>query len=96
MLSSCFFLFLLLSALTFQGYACDFAAYLAGDNHVGFSSLLNTDTTVDAWIDKAFTVSTNHASILCWQSQFGSHGDSAGNSHVTLRQRGFFTNFLLG
>jgi hypothetical protein len=94
MLSSCFFL-PLLSTLTLQGYACDFAADLAGYNHVWFSSLLNTDTTVDARIDKAFTVSTNHASILCWQSQFGSHSDFSCNLNVTLRQLGFFSNLLL-
>jgi len=95
MLSSCFFLSLLLfPALAFQGYAGDFATDLAGYDHVWFSSLLNTDTTVDAWINKAFTMSTNHAPILCWQSQFGSHSDSSGNGHVTLRQLGFFSNFL--
>jgi hypothetical protein len=96
MLSFYFFLSLLLfSTLTLQGYACNFAADLAGDNHVWFSFLLNTDTTVDTWIDKAFTMPTNHAPILCGQSQFGSHGDSSGNSHVTLSQLGFFSNFLL-
>jgi len=95
MLSSCFFLFLLLfPTLAFQWYAGDFAADLAGDSHVGFSSLLNTDTTVDARIDKAFTVPTNHTAIFGWQSQFGSHGDFSGNSHVTLSQLGFFSHIL--
>jgi hypothetical protein len=57
--------------------------------------LLNADTTVDAWIDKAFTVPTNHAPIFGWQSQLGSHCDSSRNLNVTLRQFMILTNHSL-
>jgi len=72
-----------------------FAADQACDNHVGFPSLSNANTTVDVGVNKAFTVPANHAPVLGWQSQFGSHGDSARYSGVTLRQLWFFSDFLL-
>jgi len=72
-----------------------FAADQACYDHVGFSSLLNADTTVDAWVNKAFTVATDHAPIFGWQSQFGSHGDFPRNLRITLRQLGFLSNLFL-
>jgi hypothetical protein len=79
----------------FQGYACRFATDLAGDSHVWFSLLLNSNSTVNAGIDKAFTVPANHAAIFSGQAQFGSHGDFSGNHDVTLCQLGFFPYSLL-
>jgi len=51
--------------------------------------------TVDTRIDETFTVPTNQAPILGWQSQFGPHGDFPCNLSVTLRQRGFLSNLFL-
>jgi hypothetical protein len=63
---------------------------------VGFSPLLNTNTTVDAGVNETFAVPTNHAPVFFWQPQFGSHSDFPRNLSVTLRQLRFFTNFFLG
>ena len=73
-----------------------FATNLAGYDHVGFPPLLHADTTVDARIDKAFTVPANQTPILNWQAELGSHGYSPRNHSVALSQRGFLTNSLLG
>jgi hypothetical protein len=62
---------------------------------MGLSPLLNTNTTVNAWVDKAFTVPANHPSVFFWQPQFDSHSNFPRNLSVTLRQLGFFSNFFL-
>jgi hypothetical protein len=62
---------------------------------MGFPPLLNANTTVDPWINKAFTMFADHASILFWQSQFGSHSDFSCYLGVTLCQLWFFSDVLL-
>jgi len=71
-----------------------FAADQTGYDHVRFTSLLQTDTTVDAWVNKAFTVSTNHLSIFCGHPHPSPHGDSSRNLGVALRQFWFFADVL--
>lgn len=59
-----------------------------------FAMLLNADTTVDAWVNKAFTVPANHAPVLGWQSHPCSHSDFSRNQCVALSQFWFFTDVL--
>jgi len=104
-LSPCFSLRFILEVITLffplrlfplpQQYASVFAADQTRYDHVRLSSLLQANTTVDAWVDKAFTVLTNHAPVLCWQPQLGSHSDSSSDFNVALRQFRFFLNLCL-
>jgi len=57
---------------------------------VGFSPLLDTDTTVYTWVNKAFAMPTDQAAVLNWQPQPSAHGYSSGDFNVTLRQPRFF------
>jgi hypothetical protein len=66
------------------------------DYHVRFPFLLDTNMTIYARQDKAFTVSANETSILSWQSGSGSHGDFPRYSDITLSQVGVFMNGLSG
>jgi hypothetical protein len=61
-----------------------FATFEAGDNHVGFPSRLDADTTVYTGGNKAFTVSTDELPILSGQSQICFHGDFSCNFGVSL------------
>jgi hypothetical protein len=80
----------------FEHYSRVFAAFETGDDRVWFSTLLHADTTVHVWIDKAFTIPTNQASVFSWQSYSCFHGDSSGNLSVTLRSRRFLSDVALG
>jgi hypothetical protein len=66
------------------------------DHHVWLPFLLDTNTTIYARQDKAFTMPANEMSILPWQSGSGSHGDFPRYSDVTLSQVGVFMNDLSG
>ena len=48
--------------------------------------LLNTDTTVDTRINKAFTMPANEAAIFSWQSYPCPHGYFSSDSCIPLRQ----------
>jgi len=63
---------------------------------VGFPSLLDADTTVYARQDKAFTVSTDEASVFFGHTQFGSHGYPARDLDVPLSQFRVFMNHFFG
>jgi len=56
--------------------------------------LLNTNTTVHPWINKAFTVSANEAAIFSWQPHPCPHGYSSSDSCITLRQLWFLADVL--
>jgi hypothetical protein len=74
-----------------RGFAADHTRYC----HVWFASLLNADTTVHAWIDKAFTMPADQTAIFGWQPDSRSHGNSAGNRRVALSQLRFLSYILL-
>jgi hypothetical protein len=71
-----------------------FAADQAGYDHMWFATLLNADTTVLAWVNKAFTMPANHAPVLGWQSHPCSHSDFPRDQSVALSQFWFFTYVL--
>jgi hypothetical protein len=79
----------------FEHYSRRFAADQTRYCCVWFASLLNADTTVDAWIDKAFTMPADQTAIFGWQSDSRSHGNSAGNRRVALSQLWFLSYILL-
>jgi hypothetical protein len=60
------------------------AAVETCDDHVWFPLLLDANTTIHAWQDKAFAMSTNETLILFWQSGSGSHGDFPCDVNVSL------------
>jgi hypothetical protein len=62
---------------------------------VGFSPLLDTDTTVYTWVNKAFAMPTDQAAVLNWQPQPSAHGYSSGDFNVMLRQPRFFVYSFL-
>lgn len=68
------------------------ATVKARNNHVGLSSRLDANTTVNPWQDKAFAVLTDHSSVLLGQAQPGSHGDLSGDFNVPLGQLRVFMN----
>jgi len=70
------------------------AAVKAHDNHMGLSSRLDTNTTVNPWQNKAFAMLTNHSSVLFGQAQPGSHGDLSGDFNVPLGQLRVFMKGL--
>jgi hypothetical protein len=61
---------------------------------VGFSPLLDTNTTVHTGINKAFTTPTNQSPILHGQPNLRAHGDSPGDFSIALRQPRFFMDGL--
>jgi len=77
-----------------EHYACVFAADRARYDHVRLAPLLQANTTVDAWVDKAFTMPANHPPIFLGQSYPRPHGDSPRNLSVVLRQLWFFADVL--
>jgi hypothetical protein len=67
-----------------------FAAVEACDDHVRFSPLFDAHTTVNAWVNKAFTMPTNQPAILYGQPNLRAHGDFSCNFGVALRQLWLF------
>jgi hypothetical protein len=59
-----------------------------------FPFLLHANPTVNARVDKAFTMPANHAAILGWQPEFGSHSDFSSNLSIALSQLRFISNLL--
>ena len=64
------------------------------DNYVWFPLLLDADTTIHSWQDKAFTISTNKATILFWQFGSGPHGDFPRDVNISLSQLWILVNGL--
>jgi hypothetical protein len=63
---------------------------------MGFPSLLNSDTTVYARQDKAFTFSTHEMPVLIGQPQSGSHGYPTSDPDVSLCQLRILMDYILG
>jgi hypothetical protein len=57
---------------------------------------LNSDTTVYARQDKAFTFSADESPVLFWKPQSGSHGYPARNLDITLCQFRVLMDHFLG
>jgi len=59
-----------------------------------FPPLLDANTTIHAWQDKALTISANEPPIFFWQSGSGSHGNLPCDFNISLRQLRIFVNNL--
>ena len=70
------------------------AAFKTCDNHMRFPLLLDANTTIHAWQDKAFTMSANETLILFWQSGSGPHGNFPRDGNISLSQLRILMNGL--
>lgn len=90
MLSSClirrFILLLTVLAPPFpQWYTIVTATIQARNDHVRFSPLLDTDTTIYAWVNEVLAMSTDQSAILKWQAKPGAHSYSSSDFSIALR-----------
>jgi hypothetical protein len=70
------------------------AAFKTCDDYVWFPLLLDANTTIHAWQNKAFTVSASETLILFWQSGSGPHGDFPRDGNISLSQLRIIVNGL--
>jgi len=70
------------------------AAFKTCDDPVWFPLLLDANTTIHAWQDKAFTMSANETLILFRQSGSGPHSDLPRNGNISLSQLRILMNGL--